>query len=57
MDRARAFFRAMLSTSDRAQVGQSVGSEFEEWSGRVAVEQRGQILRGEGAVGREGRGG
>jgi len=29
-----------------------VGSEFDEWSGRVAVEQRGQILRGEGAVGR-----
>ena len=56
LERARAFFRAMLSMSDSEQVGQSVDSEFEEWSGFVAVEQRGQILRGLGAVGREGRG-
>ena len=55
MDRARAFFRAMLSTSDREHVGQSDGSALEEWSGLVAVEQRGHILRGEGAVGRTGR--
>ncbi len=56
MERARAFFKAMLSAREREQVGQSDDSDLEELSGFVAVEQRGQILRGLGAVGREGRG-
>ncbi len=46
MERAQAFFKAMLSAREREQVGQSDDSDLEEWSGFVTVEQRGQILLG-----------